>query len=93
MSRVPALPFRVFVQQKAAQASHTLPPLQVHSFANLATANICRDEQLKRPNVRFVTVAVVIDEVTAQSQASALETLDAQRKANAARVASRLTRI
>lgn len=93
MSRVPANPYRVFVQRKPVQNGGPLPPLECHSFANLTEANLCRDQNLKKPYVRFVTTALVLDEATAASHQAALETIERQRQARAVRVASRITRI
>lgn len=89
MSRVPSLPFRVLVQRHAAKPGGTLPPLEQHSFANLATANQCREDMLKRPATRVVSVVMVIDEVTPASQTAAIDAMDKQREAHKLRIAGR----
>lgn len=89
MSRVPSLPYRVTIQKHAPNGG-TLPPLEQHSFANLAQANQCRDDMLRRPSTRVVSVVIVIDEATPASQAAALEALERQREAHKLRIAGRV---
>jgi len=60
MSRVSSLPFRVEVQKHAAHPGGTLPPVERHSFPNLATATACRDRELAKPRTRMVTTYMLI---------------------------------
>lgn len=89
MSRIPNLPYLVQVQKHASQPGGTLPPLERHSFANLATAVECRDRELKKPRTRMVATYMLIDETTPKANAHALEEAERQRLAHQVRVAAR----
>jgi UDP-N-acetylenolpyruvoylglucosamine reductase len=88
MSRVPSLPFRVVVQPKAHQGG-SLPPAETHTFENMATAFAYRDEAIKKPRTRVVTVLMVLDEATPLSNQQAIEKIEKQREAHRARIAAR----
>ena len=89
MSRIPNLPYLVQVQNHAPQPGASLPPMERHSFPNLATAVACRDAALKKPRTRMVAVYMLIDETTPKANQQALDEAERQRLAHAARVAAR----